>query len=191
MVLVDSGHESGVASLIDGKMVRLVETATGKPIPAVKTSDPLRESDIPPRIRSQIEAAARQLGPHANDPPRDKLPADAQRMRTWSLSQLKHYAANDNPFEGEELAALLAERKKKEHPLGDLPLIVLSRRVPEHKGTKGQAVEDEHTRNQATLVGLSRIGKQVIAEHSAHHIQIDEPELVVTSTRNVIAATRK
>src|SRR5712692_3061456 len=68
VVLDDSGHENGVASLINGKMVRMVEAATGRPIPAVKTSNPLRESDIPPGPRSQIEAAARQGGPHANNP---------------------------------------------------------------------------------------------------------------------------
>lgn len=191
IVLDESGHESGVASLINGKMIRLVETATGKPIPAVKTSNPLRESDIPPNIRSQIEAAARQFGSHANDPPYNKLPADAQRMRTWALSQRKHYAANDNPFEGEELAAMLAEQKKKEHPLGDMPLVVLSRGIPEHEGPNGQAVEEEHKRNQAALVRLSRIGKQIIAARSGHHILLDEPELVATSIRDIVAATRR
>lgn len=190
MVLVDSGHEHGIWTLVNGKPVRLAETATGRAIPPVKTSDPLRESDIPPAARSQIEAAARQMGPRANEPPRNKLPADAQRMRTWALSQLKLYAATDNPFDAEELAGMIAE-KKKEHPLGDIPLVVLTRGMPEDQGPGGKAAEDEHKRNQAELVSLSRIGKQVFAAHSRHHIQLDEPELVVTSIRNVLAATRK
>jgi hypothetical protein len=74
-------------------------------------------------IQAQIKDAA----PHANDPPRDKLPADAQRMRTWTISQVKHGISNDNPVEAEELTALYIERKSKEHPLGNMPLIVLSR----------------------------------------------------------------
>ena len=97
----------------------------------MKTSDPLRESEIPPRFVTLIGEQIRDLVPHANDPPRDKLPADAQRMRAWTLSQVRYYAANDNPFEAEELVAMLAERSKKEHVLGDMPLIVLSRGVPE------------------------------------------------------------
>lgn len=191
IVLVEGGHEGGGVVFRDGKMVRLLETATGQPVPAVKISDPLRESDIPPRIRSQIEAQALEFGRHANDPPRDKLPVDAQRMRTWSLSQVKHHIVNDNPFEGEELATMLAERTKKAHLLGDMPLIVLSRGLSEHQGSNSQAGEDQHKKNQATLVTLSRIGKQVMALRSGHHIPLDEPDLVVTAIRNIVAATRR
>ncbi|MFY9571188.1 MAG: alpha/beta hydrolase [Blastocatellia bacterium] len=191
LVLVESGHENGIWTLVNGQPVLLAETATGRAIPPVKTSNPLRESDIPPGPRGQIEAAAKQMGPRANEQPRDKLPIEAQRMRTWALSQLKHYAANDNPFDGEELALLIAEKKKTEHVLGDMPLIVLSRARPEDRGPSGQRGEDEHKKNQATLVNLSRIGKQVIATRSGHHIQIEEPELVVTAIRNLLTATRK
>jgi pimeloyl-ACP methyl ester carboxylesterase len=191
MVLVDSGHERGVAVSRNGQMVRLVETATERPVPAVKTSNPLRESDLTGDIRSQIEAAARQMAPHANDPPHDKLPADARRMRAWSFAQLKHWASNDNPFEGEELAALLAQQGKKEHPLGDLPLVVLSRGVPENQGREGKAVEDEHNKNQEALVALSSVGRQVIARHSGHEVMISEPDLVVTAIHEIVTATRK
>lgn len=191
MVLVDSGHEHGIWTLVDGKPVRLAETATGMTTPPVKTANPLQESDIPPGARSQIEAAARQMGPRANEPPRDKLPTDAKRMRSWALSQLKLYAATDNPFDAEELALMIAEKKKKEHPLGDIPLVVLTRGMAQEQGPNGRAAEDEHKRNQTQLVGLSSIGKQVFAAHSRHHIQIEEPELVVTSIKNVLAAPRK
>ena len=73
MVLVDSGQLNPFR-YVNGKLVRFAETATGRPVPPVKTSNPLRESDIPPDARAQIEAAARQSVPTANDPPRDKLP---------------------------------------------------------------------------------------------------------------------
>src|SRR2546428_13430360 len=75
IVFEERGHEKGVAVLRNGRMVRLVETATGRPIPAAKTSNPLRESDLAGNVRSQIEEAARQMAPHANEPPYDKLPA--------------------------------------------------------------------------------------------------------------------
>src|SRR5439155_14818862 len=102
----------------------------------------------------------------------------ARRMRAWAFSQIKHWAANDNPFEGEELAALIAEQAKKEHPLGGMPLSVLSRGIPENEGPSGRAVEEEHQRNQAALVALSSVGKQVLARRSGHEILISEPDLV-------------
>jgi pimeloyl-ACP methyl ester carboxylesterase len=189
MVLVDSGHLNAINN-IDGKFVRLAEMATGKPIPSVKTSSPLRESDIPPDAKAQIEAAARQASPTANEPPRDQLPADAQRMRTWALAQVKHYAASVNPFEGEELALMIADEKKTAHPLGDIPLTVLSRGTSAH-GKEEQWIEDDRIKGQAAMVNLSAKGRQIIATGSGHHIQIEAPELVINSIRDVLAATRK
>jgi len=181
LVLCESGDERGLRTLKDDKKVALVDTATGEPLPPVKTSGPLRESDIPARFRTMIEPQAEELSRHANDPPRDKLPADAQRMRTWSLAQVKHHIVNDNPSAGEEFAALLAERTAKKYFLGDMPLVVLSR---------GDA-DEERKKTQASLAAMSRIGRQVIAERSGHHIPLDEPDLVVTAIRDVLDAARR
>lgn len=187
MVLVDGGRLNPLR-FINGKLVSLPETATGKPVPPVKTANPLRESDIPPEALAQIEAAARQMSPTANEPPRDKLPAEAQRMRTWALAQVKHYAAHANPFEAEELALLIADQKKKEYPLGDIPLIVLTAGREEY-GEK--AVEEDRKKQQAALAKLSRNGKQIIAVNSGHHIQIEDPELVSKAIRDVVTAAQK
>jgi pimeloyl-ACP methyl ester carboxylesterase len=188
IVLLESGHERGVQVLRNGQLVRLVETAAGKPVPEVKTSEPLRESDIPAGPRAQIEAAARSMAARANEPPRDKLPPDARRMRAWAFGQVKHWAANDNPFEGEELAGLIAKWTGTPYPLGDMPLIVLSRGLP---GADNPEVEEEHKRNQAELLGLSRSARQVIAPHSGHQILLDEPHLVVEAIREVLAAASR
>lgn len=189
MVLVDGGRLNPLR-FINGKLVSLPETATGKPVPPVQTANPLRESDIPPDALAQIEAAARRMAPNANEPPRDKLPAEAQRMRTWSLGQVKHYAASANPFEAEELALLIADQKKKEHPLGDIPLVVLTAGRAEY-GPNEQALEDERKKIQAALAKLSRNGKQIIAVNSGHHIHIEDPELVAKAIRDVVTAMRK
>src|SRR4051795_10449630 len=136
-----------------GSFVRL---ATGKPIPDVKTSGPLRYSEIPERLVTRIKDQVPELSAHANDPPRDKLPGDAQRMRTWSYAQVKMHITNDNPFEAEELGTLRAQRTRTAHVLGDLPLIVLSRGLPEDSSPAGQKGEDEHKQDQTELVALSR-----------------------------------
>jgi hypothetical protein len=41
------------------------------------------------------------------------------------------------------------------------------------------------------LVALSRIGTQVVATRSGHHIPLDEPDLVVVAICDVIAAARR
>jgi pimeloyl-ACP methyl ester carboxylesterase len=184
MVLIDSGNLNPFRYL-DGKLVRFVETATGRPIPPVQTSNPLQESEIPASARAQIEAAARQAAPTANQPPRDKLPIEAQRMRTWALGQIKHYAAHANPFEAEELALMLADQKRVERSLSDIPLLVLTAGKAEY-GPAEQALEDDRRSTQAALANLSSKGKQIMAAESGHHIQLEQPELVVNSIRDLL-----
>ena len=56
-----------------------------------------------------------ELSAHANDSPRDKLPVDAQRTRTWPYAQVKMHISNDNPFEADELGILRAQRTRAAH----------------------------------------------------------------------------
>jgi hypothetical protein len=95
---------------------------------------------------------------------------------------------NDNPVEAEELGRLRAQRTRTAPVLSDLPLIVLSRGLPEDSSPAGRTGEEEHNRDQAALVALSRTGKQVVAKQSGHHIPLDEPDLVVAAVRDVLAA---
>jgi pimeloyl-ACP methyl ester carboxylesterase len=188
MVLVEAGKDNPWRRMSDGKLVRSSDLAKGQPIPAVKTSGPLRVSDIPPDALSQMKAGAQALAKHPNEPPRDKLPADAQQMRAWALAQLGHIAAGVNPFEHEEMAALRAERTKSKYPLGDKPLIVLTRGIPDEDSKE---LEEEHRQEHAGIATMSRNGKLVIASRSGHHVQLDEPELVVTAIREVLATAPK
>ena len=185
IVFDESGHERGTMVFRNGRMIRLVDSATGRPVPEPKTSDPLRVADIPPAIRAQIEQAAQQMVKQAG---RARLPRDARAMRTWSFGQIKHWAANDNPFEGEELAALLVRWSTKPHAFGDMPIVVLSRGLPESPDTLR---ERAHARDQAELLTLSRRARQVIAQHAGHDIMIDEPEVTIAAIRDVLAATRR
>jgi pimeloyl-ACP methyl ester carboxylesterase len=191
VVLVEAGTDNPWRKTPEKGLVRSSDLATGKAIPVVKTSDPLRESEIPLRFVTMIKEQVQELSPHANDAPRDKLPANAQRMRTWSYAQVKMHISNDNSFEAEELGILRAERTRTEHVLGDMPLIVLSRGLSEDSSPAGRTREEEHSRDQASLIALSRAGKQVIAKRSGHHIPLDEPDLVVAAIRDAIAAARR
>jgi pimeloyl-ACP methyl ester carboxylesterase len=191
LVLVDAAADNPWRKTPDKGLVRSSDLATGKPIPEAKTSDPLRYSEIPERLVTMIKDQVPELSAHANDPPRDKLAADAQRMRAWSYAQVKMHISNDNPFEAEELGMLRAQRTRTAHVLGDLPLIVLSRGLPEDSSPSAQKGEEEHNQDQAGLVALSRVGRQVVATRSGHHIPLDEPDLVVAAIRDAITAARR
>jgi pimeloyl-ACP methyl ester carboxylesterase len=172
--------------------VRASDLVKGVPIPAVKTSNPLRISDIPSGALAQMRDGLPKAVAQANDPPRDKLPIEAQRMRTWALGQLGHVAAAVNPFEHEELASLRNERTKKPNMLEEMPLIVLTRGISEKEGPDSEAFAAEHRQEHADLALMSRKGKLVVATRSGHHVQLDEPELVVKAIREVVtAAPRK
>jgi pimeloyl-ACP methyl ester carboxylesterase len=190
VVLVDAGADNPQRLLPDGRVVRSADLATGRPIPPVKTANPLRVSDIPPAALEQMRAGLSDASLHANEPPRDKLPVDAQRMRTWALGQLGHVAAAVNPFEAEELAGLRAARTQREFPLGDLPLIVITRGISE-SGPDGRAFDAERRADHEMMARMSRNGRLVIAERSGHHVQLDEPALVVTIVEQVVAAAGK
>jgi hypothetical protein len=137
-----------------------------------------------------MKAGAAEAAAHANPGSRTKLPPEAQRMRTWALSRWQHAAAV-NPVESEELMGLRTERLKNERPLGDLPLAVLTRGIADENGPDARALEEEHRKDHAVLAALSRKGEQIIAQKSGHHIQLDEPDLVVAAVRRVVAAARK
>jgi hypothetical protein len=72
-----------------------------------------------------------------------------------------------------------------------MPLVVITRGRPEEQGADGHELEDARQKEHVALALLSNKGKHVIATRSGHHVQIEEPELVVTTIREVIASTRR
>jgi len=73
---------------------------------------------------------------------------------------------------------------------GDLPLVVISAGHGEPLASFSDAENQQLWENmqieQTDLVALSSQGKQIIAEKSGHHIQLDQPELVIDAIRQVI-----
>lgn len=187
MVLVEAGASDPWRLMPDGKLVRSSELNNGATVPPIKTSGPLKLEDIPPAALRQMREGIAYLSENPNQPPRDKLPQDARRMRSWALGQLGHVLAAVNPFENEELAGLRAVRTKREFPLDDMPLVVITRGISEEEGPDNKKFEAEHREDHADLARMSKNGKLVIAMRSGHHVQLDEPELVVTAIQKVIA----
>jgi pimeloyl-ACP methyl ester carboxylesterase len=186
MMLIDAGRLDPWR-YINGDFVQFNTTATGRPVPEVKRSNPLREADIPAGARAQMEASARNLVTRANES-REKLPDEAKRMRIWALGTVKHIAAYVNPFEAEELALMIAADKQKEFPLGDMPFTVITAGRVQYSEAWLQA---DHARAQTAMAKLSRNGKQIVAKESGHHIHIDEPDLVNEAIRDLLGAIRQ
>ena len=191
MVLIEPGADDPKRMMPDGRVVRSSFLATGRVIPAVKASGPLRLEDIPPQALAQIRAGLANARQHANDPPRTKLPAEAQRMRTWALGREEHVLAAVNPFEAEELAVLRSRAQAQPSALDSLPLIVITRGQPDETGPDAASLEQEHRRDLAAIATRSRRGRTIVAANSGHHVQLDEPELVISTIRDIVTLVRK
>src|SRR5262249_55549148 len=100
--------------------------------------------------------------------------------------------ASTDTFLAEELQAMFLAREKEPCPLGDRPVITLvgAASEPPDQSEEMKRIWDEKRRQKSGLASLSRNSKCVFAEKSGHHIQLDEPEVVVSAVREVVEAVR-
>ncbi len=195
LVLVDPTHED-TTLMFQGKLVRVRASAKGTGAPAVQT---MRSSPPRPAAREdveQFELNQKMFGPPKTEPPFDKLPAGHQRTRLYFRSRPPRTAAGED-FWAEELQELYEARARTPHPLGDKPLAVLITGPSAGDTPPGISAEDwkrlyEEKRQQKTgLTGLSRNSKLLVADKSGHHIQLDQPQLVVEAVRAVALAAKR
>jgi len=78
--------------------------------------------------------------------------------------------------------------------LGDTPLIVLSRspkalRPPGLPADLAERIEQVWSELQRDLLNLSSRSAQVVATHAGHHIQLDEPHLVIRTIQDMLRRT--
>jgi pimeloyl-ACP methyl ester carboxylesterase len=63
--------------------------------------------------------------------------------------------------------------------------------ISEVEGPDSKAFEAEHRRDHTAMAALSRNGKLVVATRSGHHVQFDEPELVINTIREALTTAPK
>jgi len=68
------------------------------------------------------------------------------------------------------------------HPLGHLPLVVLTHGLP-YLGPQG---EQDWQALQRNLAGLSSNSRSIIATHSGHFIQLEQPDLVIAAIKQAL-----
>jgi len=195
MVLVDSTHED-TTLMYQGKLVRIRGTAQARPIPPVQTMKTSPPKPPTEEDKKQAEFNAKLFGAPKIERPFDKLPPHVQKTRLWMLAHPKLSAATDD-YWPEELQAMYVARSADPVPLGDKPLIVLlasgkgDTAPPEISAEEWKRLGDEKRREKEGMVSLSRNHELIVAEQSGHHIQLDEPQLVVKAIRQVVESVRK
>jgi pimeloyl-ACP methyl ester carboxylesterase len=121
--------------------------------------------------------------------PFDRLPPDLQKARLWLDVRL--WEKSDPAKAGPE--SLLSwrmeflrefqEQESAEHPLGNLPVIVLA--------SDSNATDPERKRRQMNgLVGLSSNSAHIVATGSGHEIHLYQPDVVVQALVRCVQAVR-
>jgi len=192
--LVDSTDEDATLAY-QGKLVRIRTTARNRALPPVQTMKTSPPKPPTEEDKKQAEFNLQVFGAPKIEAPFDKLPPDVQRIRLWALSNPKLSAATDD-FWPEELQVMYAARRVNASPLGNKPLVVLIAGKSDNPPSEVSAEEwrrlvDEKRQEKMNMVNLSRNHALIVAEHSGHHIQLDEPELVVRAIERVVESVRK
>ena len=115
-------------------------------------------------------------GPDKIENPFDKLPEAIQKLRLWAMSLPQSNVTDYDPYGAEEDFLLFADRIRLEHPHGNMPLVVLSRKSDDQKRM-------EELRG---LLNLSSNSILAISDFPVHEIQIAQPDLVVNAIRAVL-----
>jgi pimeloyl-ACP methyl ester carboxylesterase len=110
----------------------------------------------------------------AEYPPTAQPAAKAQFNQTrFCQTASDEYAALEESF---------AQVRAAQHPLGHLPLVVLTHGLP-NLGPQG---ERDWLALQRDLAGLSSNSLLIVATHSGHLIQFEQPDLVIASIHQVL-----
>lgn len=169
MVLVDSTHEDEML-WINGKVLR-PRLAPAEEWATLWKPPPPDAKPFHPRVPSHLGA------------PFDKLPPDVQKQRLAAMHDQVF-----TPIDFRKELQTLHDLAGGDHPLGNRPLIVLTRSLSD---TDDPLQEKDHLELQRRLAELSRNGKQIVVPDSGHHIQLDQPSAVVDAVKQVVEAVRR
>ncbi|HET8547998.1 MAG TPA: alpha/beta hydrolase [Bryobacteraceae bacterium] len=173
LVFVDGTHDEGITLPVGEHR---------KPIAA------LSAEELPSAYNEYVRLAPKpQAGP-ADAPPLDRLSPADRLARHWALKKIlsevgllpKGLTAAESWRQ--EFTALRKQRLAQDHPLGDLPLVVLER---------SEGVDENWHAKQLQLARLSTAGRLIKADHSGHMIHLYRPDLVVEAIQHVIAESQR
>jgi pimeloyl-ACP methyl ester carboxylesterase len=181
MVLVDSSHEESLQH-VGPRVVRIPEL-TAKQFQLLidegKVDRPKNpEPDVVP---SNIF------------PPYDKLPAQFQDLHLWALRRVLPLIKNWGLNLHLDLSRLHQLRITRLHPVGNIPLAVLTALQFDVVQAPGMTVEqarEDHLRLQNDLARLSTNSKQIMVSGSGHEIYLYKPNVVVSCIAAVVSSAK-
>jgi pimeloyl-ACP methyl ester carboxylesterase len=177
------------------KLVRVRDAAKNRSVPPPQTMASSPPAPPTAEDREQFEQFKKLVGTPKLEPPFDRLPGWAQTAYLWARANPKLQHDTDNYF-AEELAGIYAQERRDPQPLRDLPLIVLTGRAAVGDPPSGISAEDwasamtEKQRQKERMAKLSRNSRFVRDDRSGHHIQLENPALVVAAVKAVVTAAR-
>jgi pimeloyl-ACP methyl ester carboxylesterase len=178
VVLVDATSDD-TRLFMNGKIVRVRETSKGRKLPSLKKSITPNDKKIPDSTRLMIDNFLK-LYPPKIEAPYDLLPDSIRSVRTWAQLKPEHYEADNDPYWGEEFDELFEYRIANKFALGKKPLIILI--SAKDKSELGK----EKIEQKMALKDWSKKSKVIFDETSGHHIQIENPDLVVKSIQDIL-----
>jgi pimeloyl-ACP methyl ester carboxylesterase len=104
-----------------------------------------------------------------------QYPPSAQPAAKAQFYQTRHCQTVSDEYAAFEASS--AQVRAARHPLGRLPLVVL---------TRGKQVDAAWQTLQKELASLSTNSKQMIATRSDHQIQLEQPDLVIAAIKQVL-----
>jgi pimeloyl-ACP methyl ester carboxylesterase len=190
VVLVDAAHENQ-RIMIQDKVLRIRDMAKGVTLPPPR----LQLNGAETKQYAELRQKPAEAGPTAVEPPLDKLSTEDQKAELWAIVQpfLPIAVGSELDSSQEEIAVWYSAKKLGTTPLGDVPLVVISRGeggYPNTPEVSGKQLDQERREGQAELTHLSHNSKQIIAEHSGHNIHLEDPVLVVQAIHPVVDASR-
>jgi pimeloyl-ACP methyl ester carboxylesterase len=174
-VFVDPATEDRLFIMFQQKMV-LIGSLTAEQL----------QSTLPPSGSMPVPSRSPQTGA-----PFDRLPPDLYQLRVKLDQRLIASAGASNAAdvvressEGQRaaLARLLESRTKQEHPMGDRPVVVL---------TRGQDMTPGIAQNHAGLARLSTNSRQTVVPEAGHEIHLFVPSAVIQAIQDVSTAARQ
>jgi pimeloyl-ACP methyl ester carboxylesterase len=176
MVQVDPSHEGGLFTMVNGRAVTIASLTPDELLATIPQGRPQR-----PPIRNPQTGA-----------PFDRLPANLYPIRIEFERRFIAMVTNADitrelvvdVVQGEHaaLSELLQASRASEHPLGDLPIVVLTRGLD-----SGQEQRERH----ASLAAQSTRGRHEVIQGSYHEIHLSHPAAVVKAIQEVITESRR
>ncbi len=168
MLLVDSSHE---------QQVRRIPSTNGDGAdPAIEIAKRLAPFGL---VRLSGILKQRVASSRASDE------AKAYLNVTYHLSH-----ALDTVSQESDAFNLDIDANRPPSPIGDLPLIVLTRAAPEEDSNSSQdqlrQAREARMLLQRELAALSTNGKQILAKESGHNIHADHPQLVIDAVKKLL-----